>query len=88
MVVKPVSNDIGMAFRADAKAEGQEVAVAGWECLGGREVGEARWFSVRLSRKNTPAAFCPCEPYWTIAASKLHAALVCVTAFSDAWRGA
>ncbi len=26
--------DIGLAFRADAKAEGQIVRVGGWECLG------------------------------------------------------
>jgi len=34
-VVRPIGHSLGTAFRADAKAEGQEVVVGGWECLGG-----------------------------------------------------
>ena len=31
----PRSKGVGLAFRADAKAEGQCVRIGGWECLGG-----------------------------------------------------
>ena len=31
--------DLGLAFRADAKAEGHIVRVGGWECVGGAQVG-------------------------------------------------
>ena len=41
--VRPVAKDMGMAFRADAKAEGQLVCVGGWECLGGTPPAQARW---------------------------------------------
>ena len=37
-------------FRADAKAEGEDVALGGWECAGGTEPGHARWFALRLNR--------------------------------------
>ena len=44
--------DLGEAFRSDAKAEGDLVIVGGWECLGGRRPGEARWYSEKLDRKS------------------------------------
>ena len=46
--------NLGEAFRADAKAEGQTVVVGGWECLGGGRPEGARWFSVALDRKSAP----------------------------------
>ena len=33
--VRPHAVNLGPVFRADAKAEGQEVAIGGWECAGG-----------------------------------------------------
>lgn len=88
VIVKPILQDIGLAFRADAKAEGQDVAIGGWECIGGRGAEAARWFSVRLTRKNAPWAYSRGEPYRTIAALELYATLMCVAVFGDAWRGA
>ena len=35
VTIRPISEDLGPAFRGDAKAEGQVVVVGGWECLGG-----------------------------------------------------
>ena len=46
--------DLGVAFRADAKAEGQLVRIGGWECRGGIPPGRARWFGVTLTRANAP----------------------------------
>ena len=33
--IRLTSQDLGIALRADAKAEGQCVRIGGWECLGG-----------------------------------------------------
>ena len=46
--------DVGLAFMADAKAEGQLVRVGGWECIGETSPGQARWFAVELTRANAP----------------------------------
>ena len=43
---RPVATDLGISFRADAKAEGQCVRLGGWECLRGTRPAQARWFSV------------------------------------------
>ena len=77
--------DLGLAFRADAKAEGQIVRVGGWECVGGRCAAEARWFSIDLDRKNAPWAFSRGEPYRTIASLEMFATLLCVVIFGEAW---
>ena len=45
------------AFRIDAKAEGEEVVIGGWESYDGGRTEGARWFSVRLTRKNAPWVF-------------------------------
>ena len=84
MEIQPVAQDLGLAFRADAKAEGQHVCVGGWECLGGCRPAEARWFSVVLTRKSAPWAFCRGEPYRTIAPLELFSTL-CVMLFGDRW---
>ena len=83
--VRLVSEDLGEAFRADAKAEGSLVCVGGWECRGGVRPRDARWFSVELSRATAPWAFSRGEPYRTIAALELYGTLLCVLAFSDRW---
>ena len=55
--VQPIVQDLGPAFRADAKAEGQTVVIGGWGCAGGRPPSHARWFSIDLSRRTAPWAF-------------------------------
>ena len=86
--IRPVENYIGEAFRADAKAEGQCVVIGGWECLGNTPPGRARWYSVRLDRKNAPWAFSRGEPFRTIAALELYATLVSYVVFSPNWPAA
>ena len=83
--IQPVGVSLGEAFRADAKAEGNEVVIGGWECLGGRRPHEARWFSISLSRASAPWAFARGEPYRTIAALELYGTLVCILAFAEQW---
>lgn len=60
-------------FHTDAEAEGDWVALGGWESVGGVSPSQARWFSVRLTRANAPWAFCKGEPYKCIAALELAA---------------
>ena len=85
--VRVASQDLGIAFRADAKAEGQCVRIGGWECLGGARPETARWFAVDLTKANAPWAFSRGEPYRTIASLELFATLVCITSFGDSWPG-
>ena len=81
----PVVHSLGTAFRADAKAEGNEVCVGGWECIGGTPTGSARWFSLKLSRTSAPWAFARGEPFRAIASLELFGSLLCVMLFGDAW---
>jgi len=83
--VRPTSHDLGVAFRADAKAEGQTVCLGGWECLGDVPPSRARWFSVELNKENAPWAFSRGEPFRVIAALELYATLLSVVLFGDAW---
>ena len=70
------------AFRADAKAEGEEVRIGGWELGPSGETATARWFSETLTRFNAPWVFESGEPFRVIAALELLATLCCVVAFS------
>ena len=70
------SLDRGELFRIDAKAEGDEVAIGGWRSDGGRATASARWFSVRLNRRNAPWAFSRGETFRVIASLELMAVLV------------
>ena len=83
--VRQVASDLGIAFRADAKAEGQCVRLGGWECINGTRPPQARWFSVELNKTNASWAFGRGEPFRTIAALELFATLLCVVTFGDAW---
>jgi hypothetical protein len=83
--VKPRGLDLGVAFRADAKAEGQLVCVGGWECLHSCPPKKARWFSVRLSRSSAPWAFSRGEPFRSIAALELYGTLLSLMVFSPGW---
>jgi hypothetical protein len=68
-------------FRADAKAEGEDVRIGGWECLDSDDVGTARWFSETITRANAPWVFEAGEPFRTIATLELLATLCCLVAF-------
>ncbi|CAE8672430.1 unnamed protein product [Polarella glacialis] len=68
-------------FRADAKAEGEDVRIGGWECLDSDDVGTARWFSEVITRENAPWVFEAGEPFRTIATLELLATLCCLVAF-------
>ena len=87
VVVRPAVRSIGLAFRADAKAEGQTVCVGGWECLGDTPPHRARWFSLRLTRTSAPWAFSRGEPFRVIAALELFATLLCIVVFGGSWEG-
>ena len=86
MKVRPRESYLGPVFRADAKAEGQDVVVGGWECIGGCHPRFARWFSVTLTRASAPWAFSRGEPFRNIAAIELFASLLSVMVFGEAWR--
>ncbi|CAE8655766.1 unnamed protein product [Polarella glacialis] len=68
-------------FRADAKAEGEDVRIGGWDCLDSDDVGTARWFSETITRANAPWVFEAGEPFRTIATLELLATLCCLVAF-------
>ena len=68
--------DLGEVFRLDAKAEGENVAIGGWRCAGAATTKEARWFAVKLNRRNAPWAFSRGEAFRTIASLELLGVLV------------
>ena len=51
---KPLAMQVGEVFRVDAKAQGDQIVIGGWESLGGIS---ARWFSVTLDRRSAPWAY-------------------------------
>ena len=67
-------------FRIDAKADGDEITIGGWDSHGGRPTGEARWFSFRLNRKLAPWAYLRGDPFRSIASLELVGVLVAVMA--------
>jgi hypothetical protein len=69
-------------FRADAKAEGDEVVLGGWLSKDGCPASKALWFSVRISRSAFPWIWARGEPSRSIAALELLATLFCVILFS------
>ena len=85
-MVRPRAASLGPVFRADAKAEGQEVVIGGWECSNGCPPSRARWFSVALSRATAPWAYGRGEPFKSIASIELFATLVSLMAFGSEWR--
>ena len=74
--VVPRKIHLGTVFRADAKAEGTNVVLGGWESRNGCPPSSARWFRLRLTRSTAPWAFARGEPYRAIAALELFASLV------------
>jgi hypothetical protein len=73
---------LGRYFKADAKAEGAEVRVGGFEMKAGFTLKECRWFSFALNPSNAPWAFCKKnEAYRTIASLELFGSLLCAMLF-------
>jgi len=71
-------------FKADAKAEGDDVTVAGYEVIGEADLAHCRWFAFRLNQKNAPWAFAKQgEAYRAIASLELFASLLCIMLFID-----
>ena len=72
-------------FRIDAKAEGREVRVGGWEPNVPADLKpnkqDSRWFSVTLDEVSAPWAYSKGEPYKTIAALELLATTIAVLLF-------
>jgi hypothetical protein len=75
--------DAGELFRADARADGSEVELGGWECGGGQTTKEARWWSLKLTKKQIPWAFERGEdPKRVISSLELLASLICLLLFT------
>ena len=70
-----------LLFRADAKAEGNDVALGGWLC---HPEGPAKslWYAVRITPSKAPWAYWAGEAYKTIASLELFATLVCIMVFT------
>lgn len=67
-------------FRTDAKAEGNEVWIAGW-ALDSENTKQCRWFSERLDHVTAPWVYMAGEAYRQIASLELLATLAAVTLF-------
>ena len=78
----------GEVFRIDAAADQDGICIGGWEVYGGKLPKEARWFSVKVTRRNCPWLYLKGEPFRTIAAAELLAVTMAVMTFKkDArWR--
>ena len=70
-------------FRADAKAEGEYVAMGGWECRNRVQTQQARWWYLRMTRKEHPWVFQAGEPFRKIATLELLATLLSMVAFGS-----
>ena len=72
-------------FRVDAKAEGNDVAVGGWQPFylpnGDIDKAQSKWFAFSLSPEAAPWAFDRSLPFKTISALELLATVVGVIAF-------
>lgn len=70
-------------FKADAKAEGEEVSIGGFEVRGNDNLKQCRWFAYRLNRAVAPWAYVKSgEAYRTIASLELFASLLCIMLFT------
>jgi hypothetical protein len=78
---RKVGGEAKLEFRADAKAEGDDIGIGGW-CVDPRGPGHSRWFSLKLDRHSAPWAFRSGEPFRTIASLELFATLLCVILFA------
>lgn len=69
-------------FRIDAKAEQDKIVIGGWETCMSKDTRRARWFSVKLGRKEIPWAYLKGEPFRSIATLELVGVLLAVMLFS------
>ena len=72
---------LGELYRADAKAEGDNIVIGGWELRGSEGTAGCRWFSLRLTKSEIPWAYTRGDPFRSIAALELLATLVCILVF-------
>lgn len=73
----------GEVFRIDAAADHDGISIGGWEVYGGLPPEEARWFSVKVTRKTFPWLYLKGEPFRTIAAAELLAVTIAVMVFKE-----
>ncbi len=76
------------APRVDARAEGQEIGIGGWEprcdSAGRPDLASSRWFMLNLTASTAPWAYSrQGEPYRSIASLEAFATLMAVIAFQD-----
>ena len=67
-------------FRADAKAEGNDIWIAGW-ALDSDDTKQCRWFAEKLDHINAPWVYLAGEAYRQIASLELLATLAAVILF-------
>jgi len=81
--VKP--KRLGKFFKADAKAEGEDVCEGGYEVTDPKApLCTCRWYSITINRENAPWAFAKVgEAYRVIASLELFASLLCLMLFVD-----
>jgi hypothetical protein len=87
--LRPVCRDVSDVFRVDAKAEGDVVAIGGWESFMGVPASQARWFAFQLTRVSAPWVFFKGEPFKLIGSLELLAVLVALMVFGPGsdWAG-
>lgn len=78
-VLPPIANRREL-FRTDARAEKEEIWIGGWS-LDSEDLGQCRWFSERLSRRNAWWAFLAGEPFRAIATLEMLATLAALVVF-------
>ena len=89
--VKPLTlppKVLGEIFRVDGMADQDGIAIGGWETYVTSDPSKARWFHVRLTRKNAAFLYLKGEPFRTISTSELLAVTVAIMVFGPqaAWR--
>ena len=80
-IVSSLPRVLGEVFRVDAMADQDGIAVGGWESYNGRSPSQARWFSLKLTKKNAPWLYVKGEPFRVIAAAELVGVLVALVVF-------
>eukprot|EP00913_Durusdinium_trenchii_P022634 g21257.t1 len=83
-----VDEVLGEVFRVDAMADQTGIAIGGWETAETSDTKKARWFHVRLDRKNAAYLYLKGEPFRTISTSELLAVTVAIVIFGQdsKWR--
>ena len=73
--------ELGEAFRTDAKGGLGTLVIGGWKCLGGVPPSDAQWFSLTITEGDAPWLFKGGDSSRVIAAGELLATLVAVRLF-------